>query len=169
MKIQCLIQAVVVSLLTNINLPAFAQTSTQSPTSGNEIVADAQDTEKTNNIKKLLEITGTRNLTQQILKQMLNSMKAEYPQVPAKFWDTFAAELNPDDMIKEYIPVYSKYFTNEDIKGMIAFYQSPLGQKTLTLLPQISQDSTEIGMRYGRAAAQRAIEKLQSEGYIRNP
>ncbi|MFM2064659.1 MAG: hypothetical protein RLZZ507_4330 [Cyanobacteriota bacterium] len=70
-------------------------------------------------------------------------------------------------MIKEYIPLYDKYFTNEEIKALIAFYQTPIGQKTLAVTPQITQDSTEIGIKYGREAAQRALQKLESEGYIR--
>ncbi|MBD2291946.1 DUF2059 domain-containing protein [Anabaena sphaerica FACHB-251] len=164
MKIKFLSSAVLFLLITSVSLP----TSAQSLTNRNELAANVKDTEKINNIKKLLEITGAKSLTQQILNQMLNSMKSEYNQVPAKFWDTFAAELNPDEMIKEYIPLYDKYFTNEEIKALIAFYQTPIGQKTLTVTPQITRDSTEIGIKYGREAAQRALQKLESEGYIRN-
>ncbi|MFM7407780.1 MAG: DUF2059 domain-containing protein [Cuspidothrix sp.] len=63
--------------------------------------------------------------------------------------------------------MYSKYFTNEEIKGIIAFYETPLGKKTLSVLPQISQESTAIGIKYGRQAAERALKKLEEEGYIR--
>lgn len=168
MKIKFLISVVLMSLIADVSSPTLAQTPVEVPTHRHELAANPKDTEKINNIKKLLEITGARNLTEQILTQMLNSMKSEYPQVPVKFWDTFAAELNPDEMIKEYIPLYDKYFTNEEIKEIIAFYETPIGKKTLTVTPQITQDSTEIGIRYGRAAAERALEKLKSEGYIRN-
>ncbi|WP_041641388.1 DUF2059 domain-containing protein [Trichormus azollae] len=99
---------------------------------------------------------------------MLNSSKSEYPQVPTKLWDTFAAELNPDEMINEYIPLYDKYFANEEIKEIIAFDETPIRQKTLGVTPQITQDSTPIGIRYGGGAAQRALEKSKSEGYIHN-
>ncbi|WP_244142171.1 DUF2059 domain-containing protein [aff. Roholtiella sp. LEGE 12411] len=69
--------------------------------------------------------------------------------------------------MNELIPVYAKYFTNEDIKQMIAFYETPLGKKTISVLPQISQESAEIGQKYGIAAAKRALQKLEEEGYLR--
>lgn len=166
MKTQFLISAVLISLTANINLPAFAQTSPQTAVHTQELLANANNTEKINNIKKLLEITGAKTLTQQMLNQTLSTMKTQYPNLPTNFWTAFIAEINADDIVNEYIPLYDKYFTNEEIQGMIAFYQSPLGKKTLNVLPQITKDSTEIGMKYGREAAQRAIDKLKSQGEI---
>ncbi len=182
MKTKVLISAIAISIITTFNIAAFAQT----PNPTTAPATNIQDPEKLNNIKNLLEITGMRNLTRQILNQMLVAMKSEmrnltrqilnqmlvamkseYPQVPQKFWDTFIAEIKPDDMINEFIPLYSKYFTNDEIKQMIAFYQTPLGQKTLSVMPQLSSESTAIGLRYGKEAAARAIQKLEAEGYIR--
>ncbi|MTJ08347.1 MULTISPECIES: DUF2059 domain-containing protein [unclassified Anabaena] len=156
MQIKTFVFAASLSLLTNFSLPAFAQTPASS----------IQEAEKINNVKKLLDITGSRNLSRKIITQLIDSLKAEYPQAPAKFWDTFMAELKQDEMIDEYIPIYSKYFTNEEIKGIIAFYETPLGKKTLAVIPQISKESTAIGIRYGKQAAERALEKLKKEGYI---
>ncbi len=138
MKIKFLISVVLISLITDVSLTTLAQTPVQAPIHRNELAANPKESEKINNIEKLLEITGARNMTQQILTQMLNSIKSEEPQVPTKFWDTFAAELNPDEMINEYIPLYDKYFTNEEIKEIIGFYETPIGQKTSAVTPQIT-------------------------------
>ncbi|WP_086836071.1 DUF2059 domain-containing protein [Nostoc sp. 106C] len=161
MKMKLLISAVAISLIATFNGVAFAQT----PNNSTGPTPNAQDTDKINNIKKLLEITGARNLSRQVINQMFVALKGEYPQVPQKFWDTFLAELKPDDMINEFIPIYNKYFTNDEIKQIIAFYQTPLGQKTLTVIPQLSRESAAIGIRYGKEAAARAIKKLEAEGY----
>lgn len=64
------------------------------------------------------------------------------------------------------IAIYSKHYTNEDIKGMIAFYQTPLGKKLISILPKITQESIEVSQQYGIKAARRAIQKLEAEGYI---
>jgi hypothetical protein len=167
MKIQLLISAAIIALTANINLPAFARTPLENSAVKKELIANANKTEKIRNIKRLLEITGAKAMNEQMLTQMLNAIQNQYPNVPEQFWDTFAAEINVDDLINEYIPLYDKYFTNEEITGMIAFYETPLGKKTLNVLPQITQDSMEIGIKYGRQAAQKAIQKLQAEGYIR--
>ncbi|MFM7408188.1 MAG: hypothetical protein ACKO3K_16415 [Cuspidothrix sp.] len=100
MQIKLCISAIMLSLIANISLPAFAQTPANSTIPKNR----NQETEKINNIKKLLDITGSRNLSRVIINQLLNTLKTQYPQVPTKFWDTFMAELKPDDMIDEYIP-----------------------------------------------------------------
>jgi hypothetical protein len=163
MKIKLLVSAVVLSLVTTVNGVAFAQTPRNTTTPA----TSKQETEKNNNIKRLIEITGSRNLSQQITTQLVTALKSEYPQVPQKFWDTFAAELKPDEMIDEFIPIYGKYYTNEEIKQLIAFYETPLGKKTIRILPEISRESTAIGLRYGREAGERALKKLEAEGYIR--
>jgi uncharacterized protein len=164
MKINIFVSAVLISLVTAFNGVASAQTPTPRRTAPE---TNIQESEKINNIKKLLDITGSSSLSQKMISQLFDTLKAEYPQVPEKFWQTFIAELKPDEMTKELIPIYSKYFTNEEIKGILAFYQTPLGQKTISVLPQLSRESTAIGIRYGKEAAERALKKLEAEGYIR--
>ncbi len=162
MKLKLFVSTILLSLLTTMNGVALAQT-----TDSSNVPVTAQETEKIKNIKQLLNVTGASSLSQQIVMQMLISMKSQYPQVPQKFWDAFSSEFNADDLIKELIPIYSKYYSDEDIKGLIAFYQTPLGKKTIALLPQISQESIAIGQRYGLDAGKRAIQKLEAEGYLR--
>ena len=35
------------------------------------------------------------------------------------------------------VPIYDKHWTDEDVKGLILFYETPLGQKMITVLPQV--------------------------------
>lgn len=144
MKMKVFASAIALLIVTNINQVAFAQTPTQKtpPTS-------VQETEKVNNIRQLLDLTGAKNISQQIMLQTLDVLKSQYPQVPQKVWDTFLAEVKADEMINEIVPIYNKYFTGEEIKQIIAFYQTPLGKKTISVLPQISRDSAIIGQKYG--------------------
>ncbi|MBO3463605.1 DUF2059 domain-containing protein [Aetokthonos hydrillicola Thurmond2011] len=162
MNIKIFVSALLLSLLTTCYGAAFAQTS-----SGINTQPNAQETQKINNIKELLRITGASSLSQQIVTQLFMSLKSQYPQVPQKFWDTFLAEFKPDDLLNELIPIYSKYYSNEDINQLIAFYQSPIGKKTIAVLPQLTQESVLIGQRYGLEAGKRAIQKLEEEGYLR--
>ena len=43
-----------------------------------------------------------------------------------------------------YYPVYDQYFTEEDLRGLIAFYQTPVGEKLITVSPQILQTSIRL-------------------------
>ncbi len=168
MKIKLFASTLLLSIFTTFNGVAVAQTMNQTIHKV-DIVANVQETEKINNIKKLLEVTGSKQISQQITSQMLNSMKSNLPQVPQKFWDSFQNEINYDEIIEQIIPIYSKYFTNEEIKGMLDFYETPLGRKTIRVMPQVMQESMQIGQAYGRKVAEKIISKLQAEGYLKRP
>jgi hypothetical protein len=147
--------------MTTFHGAAFAQTS-----SGSNTPPSVQETRKINNIKQLLTITGASSLSQQVVTQLLMSMKAQYPQVPQKFWDAFLNQFKPDDLVNELIPIYSKYYSNEDINQLIAFYQTPLGKKTIAVLPQLTQESIITGQRYGLEISKKVLQQLEAEGYL---
>ena len=77
------------------------------------------------------------------------------------------AELSVDEMLNRLVPIYNKYLSAEDIKEIIKFYESPLGKKTVNVLPQITRESIEVGQQYGIECAKRALQKLEAEGYRR--
>lgn len=147
--------------LTTLNMPALAQSETGTPA-----VTKSQETEKINNIKELLAITGAKAQLEQVIEQMLVSMKSQYPQVPQKFWNAFMAEVDTVEVVNRIIPIYNKYMTDEDIKGLIDFYKSPLGRKTLSVLPQLTQESIRVGQQYGIEVGRRVLQKLETQGYV---
>jgi hypothetical protein len=148
-------------LAISTNGPAFAQT----PAPINPAPPTAEDTAKAQTIRRLLEITGAKNLYQQMSSQVFAGLKAEYPQVPAKFWDTAAQEMKTDELLDAIIPIYQKYYTNDDLQQLVAFYQTPIGQKTISILPQLSRESIAVGLKFGRTIAKRITDKLKAEGY----
>jgi uncharacterized protein len=62
-----------------------------------------------------------------------------------------------------YIDLYDKYFTNEEIKGLIQFYESPVGRKAIEVLPAITQESMKHGMEVGSVVGQKALDRLVRE------
>ena len=162
MKLKILILSLMFLTLTTLNMPALAQSAT-----GTTAVIKSQQTEKINNIKELLAITGTKAQLKQVMGQIFVSMKSQYPQVPQEVWNTFMAEINVDEVINRIIPIYNKYMTNEDIKGLISFYKSPLGRKTTSVIPQLTHESMRVGQQYGIEAGRRTLQKLEAQGYIR--
>ncbi len=167
MKIKLLLSALVISAFTSINGTALAQTAENvNIIDSNSVTKDVKQTEKINNIKKLMEITGSKKMSQQVITQMIAGMKKQLPQVPVAFWDSFVAEYDPDVVMNELIPVYAKYYTNAEIEQIIAFYETPLGKKITQVMPQVMQESMQIGQKYGVQMAQAALKKLQAAGYL---
>jgi hypothetical protein len=118
---------------------------------------------KRQDIRKLLELTGAAKIGQQIAAQMIPMFKQGNPQVPQKFWDEVQKEFNPESMLELVIPIYDKNLTHEDIRGLIAFYQSPLGRKMAAVTPQITQESMQAGQQWGMQIAQRIQKRLEEQ------
>lgn len=120
---------------------------------------------KEQDIRRLLELTGSADLGDQVLNSLISNFKTNLPDVPDEFWTEFRGKYNGDDLVELVIPIYDRHFTHEDIKGLIVFYESPLGQKITSKLPVISQESMAVGQEWGEQIAREAITTLQERGY----
>ena len=162
MNVKILFSSLLLLLVTTGNMPALAQSDT-----GSSPLTTTQQVDKINDIKKMLALTGAKYVFQQTLEQSLASTKSQHPQIPQEFWDAFMAEVSVDEMLNRLIPIYNKYLSAEDIKELIKFYETPLGKKTVNVLPQITRESIEVSQQYGIESAKRVLQKLEAEGYVR--
>ena len=119
--------------------------------------------EKRKEIEKMLRLTGVEKLSEQIANQMLTSLRTQLPQVPETFWTKFQQKMNTRDLIEKIIPVYDKYYTIEDLKAINAFYETSAGQKVISALPQLMQETLKIGEEWGQKIGQEAAEEAEKE------
>lgn len=66
-----------------------------------------------------------------------------------------------EKLVDIYTPIYRKYFTLSEIREMIAFYETPVGQKLATSLPAITQEGFAAGQQLGEEIAAEMIRELQ--------
>jgi len=142
-----------------------SQTPAQNPTTQAMPQTDAERAVKRADIRKLIELTGAANISADALQKMIEPLKASYPQVPEEFWNTFVHEVHSDELIDLVIPIYDKYYTHDEIQELMRFYQSPVGQKTIKVLPKLSAEAIDAGQEWGRMVADRAMRKLREKGY----
>jgi hypothetical protein len=45
------------------------------------------------------------------------------------------------------------------------FYRSPVGQKTIKILPKLSAEAIDAGQEWGKTVADRAMRKIHDKGY----
>ncbi len=119
--------------------------------------------DKKDDIRKLLRLTGSGDLGKQVATQLLGTFKAQNPKVPQKFWDDFAKEIKAEDLIEMVVPIYDKHLSHEDIKVVIAFYETPTGKRFVKSLPQLTQESMAAGQKWGMALAQKVVDRLQKQ------
>lgn len=102
-------------------------------------------------IRKFLDVFGTRQMMTQNFEQMIASL----PQDKAKDLQKI---LNVDEIIDNIMPLYDKYFTQEDLEAYVAFYSSERGQKFLKILPVIMQESVAVNIEYFKTKMPEAFQ-----------
>lgn len=123
-------------------------------------------------IRRLLQLTGAANLATQSMDGMEKSVKGlmsdslppgEYrDQLLDLFFQKFRSKRDTDQLIDLVVPIYDKYYTHDDIKALIAFYDTPVAQKMLAVLPKVLQESQTAGMKWGGDLGRQCmIEVLQ--------
>jgi hypothetical protein len=145
--------------------------------------AEAVDSAKRADIKRLLEITGSANLAVQMASaasaQMMQALRRVRPDIPEDALPVINRELTalykervnvPGGLIDKIADLYQKYFTHEEIKAVIAFYQTKTGRKLVAVLPQLMAESMIAGQEWGNSLApeaeQRVLAALRREGFL---
>ncbi len=130
-------------------------------------VGFSQSSSKIENIKKLLDLTGSGKMGAQVAQTMISSFQESYSNVPTEYWESVKKEINADDIVALVIPIYDKYYTEEDIQKLIEFYESPIGKKVISTTPLIVQESMSAGKIWGENIGKKVMEKLKNDGYIK--
>jgi hypothetical protein len=89
----------------------------------------------------LLEVNGTK----QNLKKNFDSVLA---QAQGEKKDKLQEILSIDKVLDIFVPIYKKYYSEDDLRGLIKFYQSPTGQKFQQVSPFIIQETVESSIKY---------------------
>jgi len=163
--------------VTQSSVPAkAAQGETQTPTKAGEQASKSaakMDPEKEAAIRKLFEISGTQKTMEQVLAGMSANMKPELAKMlpPGEyqgkliplFFERFQSKLKIDDLLALTIPVYDKYLSKEDIDGLAQFYQTPLGKKMISVLPQVLIESQTAAMNLGEQIGRQSMLEVLAE------
>lgn len=116
-------------------------------------------------IRELLVITKAEKLGDQMLVQICKAYGKMMPDVPEDIWKKMQKEMRGADVVELIIPIYARHYNREDIRGLIAFYKSPLGEKLIASQELIMKESMVIGMKWGQEVARKIISELKSRGY----
>ena len=115
------------------------------------------------NVKKLMEITGAKDMSMLLMKQMSLYFKKMDPNVPNEFWDDMLKEVDSNEIVTKIIPVYKKYFTNEDILKAIEFYESDTGKKFVSHQGKVFNESRIVGEEWGKEIGLKVLKKYEEK------
>ena len=115
--------------------------------------------------RELVRVVGLEELEGKLIGQILDSYKKAYPKVPEKVWEQASEKMDPKEIVTLVAELYGKYFTEEDIDEMLKFYRSPVGQKTITVLPSLMAEAMAIGKEWGERKVEELREDLRKKGF----
>ena len=124
---------------------------------------------KGRDLKILVDLLGSGQDSRQTFDQLMKQGRARFTKVPEEFWDELAREIDPEDLDREIEQVYGRYFTHEEIKGMIAFYRSPIGSKYRRLRTTIEQECRRAVTQSVESSMFRAIQKTAAKTSRNHP
>ena len=97
--------------------------------------------EKASLILKLLKLNGTRERVEENVREVIG-------QTPPESQAQMKAIFDADEILAQLIPVYSKYYTEEDLLRLIEFYGSDIGRKVMDVSTRLTQEVVETTLQY---------------------
>ena len=130
------------------------------------------DPQKEADIRRLLQVMGAERAMTQAMTNMETNIRplltSSFPageyrdRLIQLFFDKFHSKIDLQELTGLAMPVYDKYLSDADVKGLIDFYSTPLGQKVINVLPNIVAESGEKGRQWGEKIGRESmIEVLQ--------
>lgn len=141
--------------------------------------------EKARDIDRLLKMTCALKIGLQFsdlfVQQLSQALKNARPDIPQKAFDivesvvgeVIAEEIEkPSGLRRDMRFIYHKYFSHEEVREMIAFNSTSLGQKIIRVMPILIQEGMQAGQKWGQSLVatlqQRLAARLEEEGIQMN-
>ena len=132
----------------------------------------AMDPAKEADIRSLLELVGARDMVEDSMTRAAEQYREKLLEtVPNNqqgqaFVNTvitgYEKRFDVDAVTEQLVSVYDKHYTDDEIKGLLQFYGSQLGQKVAAESPKISRELQEtIRATSGKAAKDALLEVKQ--------
>jgi hypothetical protein len=131
-----------------LSAPVFGQASDSDPATKEDVVGYLHTMRSHDMFEKMMEMQ-----TQSIQKVLYDQVQQDKGEIPTNFqarmkksMDELIKGMPADEIIQAMIPSYQKHFTRSDIQAMNAFYSSPVGQKVLQELPEVTQEGMQAAL-----------------------
>jgi len=97
--------------------------------------------EKVKLILRFIEVNGTRGNMRENLNLIIEQAPEERRLELENLFDI-------NVLIENFIPIYDKYYQEEELREIIKFYESPAGLKFMEVTPQIMAEALQVSVKY---------------------
>jgi uncharacterized protein len=131
------------------------------------------DPVKDADMRSLMELIGARDQIQDAVtnssEQYREKLLATVPNSDqgqafvTSFMESYRKKFDVDQMTEQLISIYDKHYTDEEIKTLLQFYGSPVGQKVAAETPKITREIQAASRSTGAKAAKDALQALKAQ------
>ena len=124
-------------------------------------------------IRKLIALSGGLNTAKEMMDGMQKNMRpvlsnafppgAYRDKLIDLFFEKFRSKADMQVMEEMTVRAYDKYFTEADVNGLIQFYSTPVGQKTITVMPKLMVELQGEGMKWGQDLGRQSMVEVMNE------
>lgn len=124
-------------------------------------------------IRRLFKLTGTAAVGMQAFHNTEDNMRslmtkalppgAYREKLITLFFQKVNSKVNAQTFYNLLIPIYERNFTDDDIKDLIRFYQTPVGQKYVKALPEVSAEIHATASGWGEKLGRESMSEVLSE------
>jgi hypothetical protein len=160
-------------------LTVFGLLATATPVSAQAVDASFQA-----DVERLLEVTDSARLGRQMAalaaQQTLEMARKANPGIPQQAFEIARTLLDeefakmfagPDSIVPQIAAIYATHFTHDEVRGLLAFYETDLGRKVVRALPAITQESALVGQRWAVQRMPAIVAELEkrfrAEGFVK--
>jgi uncharacterized protein len=131
------------------------------------------DPVKDADIRSLMELVGARDQVQDAVanssEQYREKLLATVPNndrgqaFVTSFIDSYQKKFDVDQVTEQIVAIYDKHYTDDEIKTMLQFYGSPIGQKVAGETPKIMREIQAASRATGAKAAKDTLQALKTQ------
>jgi hypothetical protein len=77
-------------------------------------------------------------------RQLLLARLEDFDAFAERFHALFVERLNFSEIIEAvYLPLYDKYFDEKELQQLLVFYRTPVGRKSIEVMPSLMQEAAQ--------------------------
>ncbi|HKN75300.1 MAG TPA: DUF2059 domain-containing protein [Candidatus Acidoferrum sp.] len=157
------------------NPVSAAPQSAATPDQASPAPAKPIDPVKDADIRSLMELMGVRDQVQDAVNNSSEQFKEKLlATVPnndkgqafvTSFVDSYQKKFDVDQLTEQIVALYDKHYTDDEIKTLLQFYGSPVGQKFAAETPKVVREIQAASRTTGTKAAKEVLQALK----VQNP
>jgi len=122
--------------------------------------------------KQIVEIKGLKALFDPVSRGVVEKAKNAYMQTNfmfAKDIDEITIDLHKEydarstELVDAAAQIYATHFTEAELKGLLDFYHSPLGQKMLDQEPKVMDETMSTAAKLADKLSENVMAKMRAE------